>query len=84
MTTDLVNDVAARLVEADVRPILKVLTDGMFWENEGPAWTCLEAEAIAAAAVALGADEAEMAALVVSCHGAGDDEGDMHYHQEEL
>lgn len=78
------DDTANRIQDVSVEAVLKVLTDGMLWYQEGPGFSCTEAEAIAAAAVMLGADLAEMAELVVDGHGSPDsnseDEGDDHYH----
>jgi hypothetical protein len=64
--------------------ILNVLTDGMWWVQQGPGCSCTEAEAIAAAAVLLGADIDVMADLVVTGHGQPDrseEYGDDHWHQ---
>jgi hypothetical protein len=87
MTRDeILQDVEWRLSLITLEEILKVLTDPMFWENEGPAWSCTEAEAIAAAAVHLGASTFTMSTLVVDGHGQparSEDEGDLHYHEEE-
>jgi hypothetical protein len=72
-------DTEGRILWMGVHDMLKVLTDEMFWSEEAVGFTCTEAEAIAGAAVALGADVSVMADLVVRYHGREDDEGDLHY-----
>jgi hypothetical protein len=76
-------DTKDRVVHLSPREAAEVLDDGMFWDNEGPGFSCREAEALGALLWHAGVDIDRVVDLIVTGHGQPDRsefEGDDHWH----
>lgn len=61
----------------------EILNDGMFWDNEGPGFSCSEAEALGALMYQAGIPGDRVVDLIVTGHGqpgCSEDAGDDHWH----
>lgn len=84
--TDVIDETIERIRALGTEEIVAALDDGMFWDQEGPGFSCTEAEALGALLYRAGVDIERCAELVVRGHGQcgrSEDEGDLHWHRED-
>ena len=75
-------DTRQRIIEMTNEEAVATMTDGMFWDMEGPGFSCTEAEALASLIYRAGGDIDTIVDLVITGHGQpgrSEDGGDLHW-----
>lgn len=79
---DVYADTRERIIGMTNEDAVKAMTDSWFWDNEGPGFSCQEAEALASLVYRAGGDIDLIVDRVILGHGQpgrSEDEGDAHW-----